>query len=59
MLIRVRTNKLVLNIRTGNLLIRTPENKDTCIIHPLSYGPKWCLIRPGKSGHLDNQDICK
>ena len=27
-----------------NLLIRTLENMDTCIIHTLSYGPKWCFI---------------
>ena len=27
-----------------NLLIITLENKDTCIIHTLSYSPKWCFI---------------
>ena len=27
-----------------NLLILTLENKDTCIIHTLSYSPKWCFI---------------
>ena len=37
-----------------NLLIRTLEYRDTCIIYTLSYGPKWCFSE--KSGHLDNQD---
>ena len=28
-----------------NLLIRTLEYKNTCIIHTLNnYGPKWCFI---------------
>ena len=27
-----------------NLLMRTFDNKDNCVIHTLSYGPKCCFI---------------
>ena len=33
------------------------ENKDACVIHKLSNGPKWCFsIQMDLHMHLDNQD---
>jgi len=37
-----------------NLLIRTLENKDTCIIRTPDYVPKYPLAK--LPGHLNNQD---
>ena len=36
--------KLNIDLLWWNLLIRTLEIMDTCIIHTLGYGPKWCFI---------------